>query len=145
MGLLKQKPEREPVRWNSARILKRNMQKGLILIAAMFGMSFSTAVINPALATPAAPKRVEVTAKRFSFEPAEITVQKGQAVDLVVKSGDVAHGLSIRELNLDIKVNKGATADAHFTADKAGTFVGHCSVFCGSGHGKMTLTIHVVE
>ncbi len=27
------------------------MQKGLILIAAMFGMLFSTAVINPVLAT----------------------------------------------------------------------------------------------
>ena len=121
------------------------MQKGLIVIAAMFGMLFSTAVINPVLATPATPRRVEVTAKKFSFEPAEITVQKGQAVDLVVKSADVAHGLRIRELNLDVKVNKGATADAHFTADKTGTFVGHCSVFCGSGHGKMTLTIHVVE
>jgi cytochrome c oxidase subunit 2 len=121
------------------------MQKGFILIAAIFGMLFSTAVIDPVSATSKAPRRVEVTAKKFSFEPAEITVQKGQAVDLVVKSTDVAHGLKIRELNLDIKVNKGATADAQFTPDKTGTFVGHCSVFCGSGHGRMTLTIRVVE
>jgi len=121
------------------------MQKGFILIAAIFGMLFSTAVIDPVSATSKAPRRVEVTAKKFSFEPAEITVQKGQAVDLVVKSTDVAHGLKIRELNLDIKVNKGGMADAQFTPDKTGTFVGHCSVFCGSGHGRMTLTIRVVE
>ena len=32
-----------------------------------------------------------------------------------------------------------------FTPDKAGDFVGHCSVFCGSGHGGMMLTLHVVD
>ena len=112
------------------------MQKGLIVIAVMFGMLFSTTVINPVLATPSTPRRVEVTAKKFSFEPAEITVQKGQAVDLVVKSADVAHGLRIGELNLDIKVNKGATADAHFTADKAGTFVVIAQSFAAQGTGK---------
>jgi cytochrome c oxidase subunit 2 len=32
-----------------------------------------------------------------------------------------------------------------FTADKTGDFVGHCSVFCGSGHGGMSLTLHVVN
>jgi cytochrome c oxidase subunit 2 len=103
------------------------------------------ALIGPVVAEPAGPLRVEVTAKRYSFQPAEITVHKGQPVDLVVKSGDVAHGLRVRELNLDVKVNKGATTNASFTPDKTGNFVGHCSVFCGSGHGQMTLTIHVVE
>ena len=43
------------------------------------------------------------------------------------------------------KVSKGGTAEIAFTPDKTGTFVGHCSVFCGSGHGEMTLTLHVVE
>jgi cytochrome c oxidase subunit II len=103
------------------------------------------ALIGPAVAEPAGPLHVEVTAKRFAFQPAEITVRKGQPVDLVVKSDDVAHGLRVRELNLDIKINKGATASATFTPDKVGSFVGHCSVFCGSGHGQMTFTIHVVD
>lgn len=89
-------------------------------------------------------RRIEVTSKRFAFEPAEITIQKGEAVDLVLKSDDVQHGVRIRELNIDLRVAKGKPAEVKFTADKVGTFVGHCSVFCGSGHGKMTLTIHVV-
>jgi cytochrome c oxidase subunit II len=102
-------------------------------------------LIGPAVAEPAGPLRVEVTAKRYAFQPAEITVRKGQPVDLVVRSADVAHGLRVRELNLDIKINKGSIASVNFTPDKVGTFVGHCSVFCGSGHGQMTLTIHVVD
>jgi cytochrome c oxidase subunit 2 len=112
----------------------------LIMLAATL-----TALIGPAVAEPSGPLRIEVTAKRFAFQPAEITVRKGQPVDLVLKSADVAHGLRVRELHLDIKINKGATASVNFTPDKAGNFVGHCSVFCGAGHGKMAFTIHVVE
>lgn len=95
-------------------------------------------------ASPASPRRIEVTAKRYSFEPAEITVKKGETVDLALTSMDVPHGLRIRELHIDVHAANGKTADATFTPETQGTFVGHCSVFCGSGHGRMTLTIHVV-
>ena len=93
----------------------------------------------------ASPRRIEITAKQFQFEPAEITVKKGEPVVLVVKSADVAHGLRFRELNLNVKVDKGGTAELPFTPDKTGDFVGRCSVFCGSGHGQMSLTMHVVD
>jgi cytochrome c oxidase subunit 2 len=91
------------------------------------------------------PRRIEVTAKQFSFEPSEITVKKGEPVVLVIKSTDVAHGLRFRDLNLNVKVDKGGTAELPFTPDKTGDFVGQCSVFCGSGHGGMKLTMHVVN
>jgi len=91
------------------------------------------------------PRRIEITAKQFSFEPSEITVKKGEPVVLVIKSADVAHGLRFRELNLNVKVDKGGTAELPFTADKTGDFVGQCSVFCGSGHGGMKMTMHVVN
>jgi len=103
-----------------------------------------TLFIAASAARPAAPRHIEVTAKRYSFEPAEITVKKGEAVELEVTSADVPHGLRIRELKIDLRVSKGKNADAVFTPQTTGTFVGHCSVFCGSGHGQMTFTIHVV-
>lgn len=90
------------------------------------------------------PRRIEVTAKRFTFEPAEITVKTGESVDLVLTSADVPHGVRFRELMVDLNAAKGKPAEVKFTPAKSGTFIGHCSVFCGSGHGKMTLTIHVV-
>lgn len=91
------------------------------------------------------PRRIEITAKRFSYDPGEITLKKGQPVVLVLKSVDVDHGLRFRELNLNAKIDKGKSAELSFTPDKTGDFVGHCSVFCGSGHGSMALTLHVVE
>lgn len=90
------------------------------------------------------PRRIEVTAQRYAFAPAEITIKSGESVDLVLTSADVPHGVRFRELHVDLNATKGKPAEATFTPEKTGTFVGHCSVFCGSGHGKMTLTIHVV-
>jgi len=90
-------------------------------------------------------KQVEVVATRFAFTPADITLKKGQPVVLLLKSPDVAHGLRFRELNLDVKIPAKGSAEMRFTPNKNGDFVGHCSVFCGSGHGAMTLTLHVVE
>ena len=91
------------------------------------------------------PRRITVTAKRFSFDPSDITLKKGQSVVLVLTSADVAHGVRFRELNVEVKVAKGATSEVQFTPQKTGDFVGHCSVFCGSGHGTMKLMLHVVE
>ena len=110
----------------------------------------ATILLAPIVSVPpahgqAAPRRIEVTAKRFDFTPGEITLKKGEPVVLVLKSADVAHGVRFRELNVSVNAAKGQTSEVTFTPDKTGTFVGHCSVFCGSGHGSMTLTLHVVE
>jgi cytochrome c oxidase subunit II len=113
-----------------------------IVIAAALAAALS--FVTPTPAQPA-PHRIEVTAKRFDFTPGEITLKKGEPVVLVLKSADVAHGVRFKELGVDIKVGKGQTSETPFTPNKTGTFVGHCSVFCGSGHGAMKLTLHVVE
>jgi cytochrome c oxidase subunit 2 len=93
---------------------------------------------------PASPRRVEVTARRYAFDPGKVTLKKGEPVILVLKSLDVPHGLRIRELGVEMKASKGGTAEARFTPDKTGDFIAHCFVFCGAGHGTMTLTVHVV-
>ena len=119
---------------------RRFMLLGMFIGIALAGMT-AVRIVN----AQAAPQRIEVTAKRFAFEPGEITVKKGQPVVLVLHSKDTAHGLRFRELNVDVKAGAGGTAEVQFTPEKVGDFMGHCSVFCGSGHGSMMLTLHVVE
>jgi cytochrome c oxidase subunit 2 len=93
----------------------------------------------------AAPQRIQITAKRFDFTPGDITVKKGVPVVLVLTSEDVPHGLKFKDLNVVVNAKKGQTSEVTFTPDKVGTFVGQCSVFCGSGHGSMKMTLHVTE
>jgi cytochrome c oxidase subunit 2 len=121
------------------------MRKRFMLFVLLVGIVTAVVFSTRAIRAQDAPRRIEITAKRFTFDPAEITVKKGQPVVLVIKSLDVAHGLRFRDLNLELKVPKAGTAELRFTPDKTGDSVGHCAVFCGAGHGRMTLTLHVVE
>jgi cytochrome c oxidase subunit II len=113
---------------------------GLILCAGLIVATMA----GPHARAQEAPQRIEISAKRFAFTPGEITLKKGQPVVLVLKGMDAGHGLRIRDLGVDLKVKAGGTAEVTITPDKTGDFVGHCSVFCGSGHGTMAFTVHVV-
>lgn len=115
---------------------------------------FESLVVTSAIALNAAtrlpqdrlqPRRIEIMAKRFAFVPSELTLKKGQPVVLVLQSEDVLHGIRFKELNLDTEIRKGHPSELEFTPEKAGTFVGHCSRFCGTGHGEMILTLNITE
>jgi cytochrome c oxidase subunit 2 len=93
----------------------------------------------------AAPQRIAIEAKRFDFTPGDVTVKKGMPVTIILTSKDVDHGLKFKDLNVSVNAKKGETKEVTFTPDKAGTFIGQCSVFCGSGHGSMKMTLHVTE
>jgi cytochrome c oxidase subunit 2 len=119
--------------------------KKQFMLTLLAGVMATAIFIAPAARTQAAPQRIVITSKRFSFDPGEITLKKGQPVVLVLKSADVAHGIRFRDLNVSVKVDAGGTAEVQFTPDKTGDFVGQCSVFCGSGHGAMSMKLHVVD
>src|SRR5665213_1856321 len=130
---------------NKVRYNGGYVKRSCILQSILSCIVVCTAALGHASDVPTTPNRIEITARRFAYVPAEITLKKGQPVVLVLMSADVAHGLRCRELNLDLKIKKGAATEASFTPDRAGIFFAHCAVFCGSGHGQMTLTIRVVE
>lgn len=122
------------------------MKSGIIVKTLLIALSsIGLLVLSGFSLAPESPKRIEVSAKKFAYTPSEITLKKGEPVVIVLTSEDVTHGLKFKELNLNTKFGKGKPTELAFTPDKAGDFVGHCSVFCGSGHGSMTLTLHVTE
>jgi cytochrome c oxidase subunit 2 len=91
------------------------------------------------------PRTIEMTAQRFTFEPNEITVKKGQPVILLIKSKDVSHGLVIEDLGVRTEVKKGEATEVKFDPETTGTFEGKCAHFCGKGHGSMRMTVHVTD
>lgn len=122
--------------------MKRKFMPPTLLPVVLTIAAFMVPMVR---AQDTAPHRIVIVAKRFSYDPGEITLKKGQPVVLVLKSEDVAHGLRFRDFNINIKVKAHSTTEVQFTPDKTGEFIGHCSVFCGSGHGSMMLKLHVVE
>ena len=82
-------------------------------------------------------KEFTIVAKRYEFNPAEIRVKQGDTVRITLTSKDATHGFMIKEYGINISAKKGETSQVEFLADKTGTFVFRCSVFCGLGHFKM--------
>jgi cytochrome c oxidase subunit 2 len=122
------------------------MKSGILVKTILVGgLAMCSLALSGSSPTPEAPRRIEVSVKKFAYTPAEITVKKGEPVVLVLTTEDVTHGLKFKDLNLNAKFEKGRPSELAFTPDEVGDFVGHCSVFCGSGHGSMTLTLHVTE
>ena len=89
------------------------------------------------------PKVIPITAKRFEFSPREVHLKKGEKVTLVLKSGDVTHGLFCRGLKLDEDIDPGRETRVEVTPGQEGQFVAICNHFCGGGHAGMKMTFVV--
>ena len=81
-------------------------------------------------------KEFTMTAKKFEFSPASISVKEGDKVKLTINNLDVPHGFAIDELAIKKDLPVG-TSTVEFTASKKGNFRFYCSLFCGSGHREM--------
>lgn len=97
---------------------------------------------------------IEVTAKKYEFNPSPIRVKQGTKVQLKITATDHAHGFSITpfasgtekqgspglvlsSLSGCVKIEKGHTEVVEFVAQAPGTYEFHCCVHCGWSHRSM--------
>jgi cytochrome c oxidase subunit 2 len=99
-------------------------------------------------ARPAPPgdfHEITMTAKSSEFDPAVITVKKGEKVRLIITAIDRDHGFELDAFDINQVLKKGDPTIIEFTANKVGRFEFKCSVNCGHGHGKMKGKLVVEE
>ncbi|MFN8006809.1 MAG: cupredoxin domain-containing protein [Terriglobia bacterium] len=92
---------------------------------------------NPA-PTDATIKEVDVSAKKYEFNPASIEVPLNTLLKIHLNAIDHEHGFEIKGIKdscVKYKPNEPVTVE--FYADKAGEFEFHCCKFCGFGHANM--------
>jgi cytochrome c oxidase subunit 2 len=114
---------------------------GLILFSASSSIVAQDAkdVVMPGV------HEIQVTLKKYEFNPGTLRVKKGERVRLILAAADHDHGFKLDEFDVNQKVQKGTTATVEFIADKAGTFQFRCSNVCGLGHRGMKGTLVVEE
>lgn len=115
----------------------------LLLVPALAGGIVLGLAAHGAAEAPA--KVVKITAKKFEFEPAEITLKKGEPVTIELTTLDRSHGFKVPELGWRLEALPDQVVRFQVTPDKAGSFVVACDVFCGEGHEEMEAKIVVVE
>lgn len=98
-----------------------------------------TPTTQTSVTTPTSPVKVfTMNAKNWQFDPATITVNKGDTVRLKITGSDAVHSFMLKDYNLNVKIEPGQTQIVEFVADKAGEFSFRCGVPCGEGHREMT-------
>lgn len=90
-------------------------------------------------------KVIRITAKKFNYTPGEITIKKGVPVVLEFKTADVMMGFNLPDFNVRADIVPGKTTRLRLVANKTGTFVFLCDVFCGTGHEEMNGKLTVVD
>jgi cytochrome c oxidase subunit II len=97
---------------------------------------------------------IEISAKKYEFDPSPIHVKLGAKVQLKITATDHNHGFKIGlypdgaaqsgDAGLVFtdhqdcwKIAKGQSVTVEFTAKTPGTYTFKCCNFCGFGHGKM--------
>lgn len=88
---------------------------------------------------------ITVHARRYQFIPSNITLKEGQQVKLAFISDDVTHSLTVKELGLEVNIKKNHSSEVLLIPSRVGSFVGECSIYCGAGHDRMKLVLHVTK
>jgi len=124
--------------------MNRTMSEAVAVVGTALLLGSTLLVARQDPATASAPRVIEVTAKRFTFEPSTIEVTEGERVRLVVKSADGVHGVQIKKFRINKVVPRGGTpVTIDFVASAPGKFEILCSEECGEGHDAMTAALVV--
>jgi cytochrome c oxidase subunit II len=133
----------------------RNATRVFSLLLAV-GFSVAGGLASPAKAPQADPnvRVIEMTAKKYEFNPSPVHVKAGTKVQLKITALDRKHGFKINAYpdGADTKgepglvftsqqdcftIDKDAPAVVEFVAKTPGTYSFKCCVHCGLGHGGM--------
>lgn len=114
-------------------------------IAAGVALLMLAAILLPLPAPVAAAKThtISLNARAYAFEPATLTVQRGDTITLQLEAADTVHGLSLDGYEVNLVAEPGKSATATFVADKEGKFKFRCSVACGALHPFMIGELNV--
>lgn len=135
--------------------MKHDMRGALIGILALLFATAQVVAQAPANSDQGAGVQViEVTAKKYDFQPNPIHVKQGTRVQLKITATDHAHGFQIErvpegsdknatsglQFSSDqkcYKIEKHQTETIEFVAQTAGTYRLKCCVDCGFHHRSM--------
>ncbi|HYX66126.1 MAG TPA: cupredoxin domain-containing protein [Burkholderiales bacterium] len=127
--------------------MKTNLNRRAALttgMLALLGLGYGGGFVLAESAAPR-PKVVRLTARRFAYSPAHLTLKKGVPVVLELKSLDVLMGFNLPDFGLRADMLPNQAARVPFVPDKTGKFVFLCDIFCGTGHEQMQGTLTVVD
>ena len=107
---------------------------------------FAAALVPSQTRIASAHPAIDIAVANWKFTPAKIEAHVGEETTLRFISSEGVHGVKSDELGIaSTMITPGKTIEVKFTPKKAGTYIVHCSIMCGSGHEDMKLTVVVAD
>ena len=85
----------------------------------------------------AAPRVIELTARRFTYIPNEIALKVGERVVIAISSIDFVHGMNLPDLHMRLDLVPGRITKLELQPKTPGVIDFVCDNFCGDGHEEM--------
>jgi len=121
-------------------------KKRVLITGTLLASAFLSGLVIYVRANAVPAERViQITAKKFEFNPGSITLKKGEPVVFEISSDDRKHGFNLRAFGVRSDLVPGKVSRIRFTPDKTGKFTFSCDIFCGDGHEDMSGTVVVTE
>jgi len=96
------------------------------------------AALRAAFAQAEGERRViEMTARRFAYEPSEIALKAGERVVIAIRALDFMHGMNLPDLGMRLDLVPGSVTRLNLHPKVPGVIDFVCDNFCGDGHEEM--------
>jgi len=105
------------------------------LLAAGAALAFGSVLAS--VAAQDEPRIIEMVARRFQYEPAEIPLKAGERVVIAIRSLDFVHGMNIPDLKMRLDLVPGRVTKLELQPAAPGVIDFVCDNFCGDGHEEM--------
>jgi cytochrome c oxidase subunit 2 len=111
----------------------------LAILAASCSFLLGCSVKNPRLVSGTTAERppdvaLEMRARKYDFEPAEVRVRRGQVVELHLTATDRKHGFELKPFGIQTELPEGQPVIMRFVANQRGEFGFRCDILCGLDH-----------
>jgi cytochrome c oxidase subunit 2 len=83
------------------------------------------------------PRVIELTARRFAYEPNEIALKAAERVVIAIRSLDFIHGMNLPDLGMRLDLVPGRVTRLELHPKAPGVIDFVCDNFCGDGHEEM--------
>ena len=115
-----------------------------MLLRASLAAGVAAAAGPLAIQAQPKPRIIPIQARKFTYEPAELTLKLNEPVVFQLTSVDVVMGFSMPDFKVRGTIIPGQVTEVAMTPNKLGEFIFLCDVFCGSGHENMEGTVRIV-
>ena len=110
---------------------RRKVLQGVLMAAG------ATLVRASVAQSASEPRVIEMTARRFVYEPNEIALKAGERVVIAIRSIDFMHGMNLPDLGKRLDLVPGSVTRLELQPMKSGVIDFLCDNFCGDGHEGM--------